>query len=189
MSAVQSSAIPIERIEQLIYLVRGRKVILAADLAALYGVTTWRLNEQVKRNRNRFPDDFVFQLTPEEDKILTSQIARSRFHGGKRVLSFAFTEHGAIMASMVLKSSRAVEMSVHIVRAFVRLRNMLTSNAALAHKLVELDRKLEGHDQAIRDLFEAIRQLVNPSQPTRRQIGFHVKDESKKERALSGHRL
>ena len=169
--------VSVERIERSIHLVRGHKVILAADLAALYGVVTWRLNEQVKRNQNRFPDDFVFQLTPEEDKALTSQIARSKSgRGGRRTLPFAFTEHGAIMVAMILKSPRAVDMSVQVVRAFVRLREMLASNVALAHKLAELERRLEGHDQAIHDLFEAIRQLLTPPQPKRSQIGFHARE-------------
>ena len=169
--------VPVERIERSIHLVRGQKVILAADLAALYGVVTWRLNEQVKRNLDRFPADFVFQLTPEEDRALTSQFARSKSgRGGRRTLPFAFTEHGAIMAAMVLKSPRAVDMSVQVVRAFVRLRGMLTSNVALAHKLAELERRLEGHDQALHNLFEAIRQLLAPPPPKRRQIGFHVRD-------------
>ncbi len=170
--------VPVERIERSIHLIRGHKVILAADLAALYGVVTWRLNEQVKRNQNRFPDDFVFQLTSEEDRALTSHSARSNLgRGGRRTLPFAFTEHGAIMAAMVLKSPRAVEMSVQVVRAFVRLREMLASNVALAHKLAELERKLEGHDHAIHNLFEAIRQLLAPPQPKRRrQIGFHVRE-------------
>ena len=172
---VAMSTVPIERIERSIHLVRGHRVILAADLAALYGVVTWRLNEQVKRNKNRFPEDFVFQLTPAEDKVLTSQFARSKMgSGGRRALPFAFTEHGAIMAAMILKSPRAVEMSVQVVRTFVRLREMLASNVVLAHKLAELERKLEGHDHAIHNLFEAIRQLLAPVEPKRRQIGFHA---------------
>jgi hypothetical protein len=169
--------VPIERIERLIYLVRGQKVILAADLAALYGVTTWRLNEQVKRNRDRFPADFVFQLTHEEAECLTSQIARSNAgRGGRRHLPYAFTEHGSIMAAMVLNSPRAVQMSVHVVRAFVRLREMLATNAELARKLAELERKFESHDIAIHELFEAFKQLLTPPEPKRRQIGFCVRE-------------
>lgn len=151
--------------------------MLAADLAQLYGVVTWRLNEQVKRNKNRFPDDFVFQLTPEEDRVLNSQIARSKpGRGGRRTLPSAFTEHGAIMAAMVLNSPRAVAMSVQVVRVFVRLREMLVSNKELAQKLSELERKLEGHDQAIHTLFEAIRQLLTPPEPKRRHIGFYTRE-------------
>jgi hypothetical protein len=169
--------VPAERIERLIYVIRGQKVMLASDLAALYGVTTWRLNEQTKRNRHRFPPDFVFQLTIEETESLTSQFARSNAgRGGRRHLPYAFTEHGAIMAAMVLNSPRAVEMSVQVVRAFVRLREMLASNRELAQRLDELERKLEGHDDAIRNLFEAIRQLLAPPEPKRRRIGFHVRE-------------
>jgi hypothetical protein len=171
--------VPVERIERLIYLIRGQKVMLASDLAALYGVMTWRLNEQVKRNRHRFPPDFVFQLTTEEAESLTSQIARSNVgRGGRRHLPYAFTEHGAIMAAMVLNSRRAVEMSVHVVRAFVRLREMLASNRELAQRLDELEHKFEGHDAAIRNLFEAIRQLLASPEPKRRKIGFHVRETS-----------
>ena len=171
-------SVPLERIGRAIHLIRGRKVILAAELAALCGVVTWRLNEQVKRNKNRFPDDFVFQLTPAEDQALTSQIARSntKGRGGRRTLPFAFTEHGVIMAAMVLNSPRAVAMSTHIVRAFVRLREMLASNAALAQKLTELEHRLEGHDHAIRNLFETVRQLLSPPSPPKRPIGFHVQE-------------
>jgi hypothetical protein len=169
--------IPAERIERCIHLVRGHRVILAADLARLYGVVTWRLNEQVKRNKARFPEDFVFQLTQEEDKALTSQFARSKpGHGGRRALPSAFTEYGTLMAANVLKSSRAVAMSVQVVRAFVRLREMLASNRELAKKLAELERKLEGHDQAIHSLFEAIRTLLNPPDLKPKKIGFHVKE-------------
>lgn len=166
-----------ETIERRIYLIRGHRVMLAADLAELYGVVTWRLNEQVKRNKNRFPDDFVFQLTPEEDKALTSQFARSKpGRGGRRTLPYAFTEHGAIMAAMVLNSPRAVAMSVHVVRAFVRLREMLASNKELARKLAELERKVASHDGDIQNLFEAIRRLMAPTKSERRRIGFEVRE-------------
>ena len=169
--------IPSERIERLIFVIRGQKIILASALAVLYGVTTWRLNEQVKRNSHRFPEDFVFQLTAEENRTLTSQFAMSKTgRGGRTVLPYAFTEHGTIMAAMVLNSPRAVEMSVHVVRAFVRLRQILASHAELAQKLTELEQKLEGHDKAIHNLFETIRRLLNPSEPKRHPIGFHVKE-------------
>jgi hypothetical protein len=193
------SLLPIERIERMIYLMRGQKVVLAADLAALYGVTTWRLNEQVKRNQHRFPPDFVFRLTSKESKALrcqfgtsntmsqnslTSQIARSKTgRGGRRHLPYAFTEHGAIMAAMVLNSPRAIEMSVQVVRAFVRLREVLGSNRDLAHKFAELERKIESHDAAIRNLFEAIRQLLTPPKAPRKQIGFQVRERAAKYRA------
>ncbi len=171
-------AVPTERIERLIYLIRGQRVILGADLAVLYGVVTWRLHEQVKRNQARFPDDFVFQLTSEEDRALTSQIARSKpGRGGRRTLPYAFTEHGAIMAAMVLNSPSAVAMSVQVVRAFVRLREMLGTNKALADKLAELERKVASHDEHIQSLFETIRQLMAPAQhKPRRSIGFRVEE-------------
>lgn len=166
--------IPAKKIESRIFLIRGQKVVLAADLAVLYGVPTLRLNEQVKRNRHRFPQDFVFQLTVEEDRVLTSQFAMSKkSRGGRRVPPYAFTKHGAIMAAMVLNSPRAVQMSVQVVRAFVRFRRMLAPHAELARKLNELEKRLEGHDQAIHNLFETIRQLLEPPEPSKRRIGFH----------------
>ncbi|MBI3779049.1 MAG: ORF6N domain-containing protein [Gammaproteobacteria bacterium] len=148
-----------------------------ADLAELYGVTTRRLNEQVRRNANRFPGDFAFQVTNQEFVILMSQNATSsrdtRGHGGRRKNPLVFTEHGAIMAATVLNSSRAVQVSVFVVRAFVRLREMLSSNKALARKLNELERKLATHDHAITELIEAIRQLMAPPEPKKkRPIGF-----------------
>lgn len=182
----QTSIIPVERIERCIHLVRGKRVMLASDLAKLYGVLTLRLNEQVKRNTDRFPDDFVFQLTAEEDAALTSQIAMSnKGRGGRRTLPYVFTEHEAIMAAMVLKSPLAVTMSVQVVRAFIRLRELLASNLELAHKLAELEHRLEGHDQSIRNLFETIRRLLAaPStEPPRKQIGFHVRERSATYRA------
>lgn len=167
-------AVPIERIERLIYLIRGQRVILGTDLAALYGVVTWRLHEQVKRNQARFPDDFVFQLTPEEDKALTLQFARSKpGRGGRRTLPYAFTEHGAIMAAMVLNSPRAVEMSVQVVRAFVRLREVLGAHKDLARKLEEIEKK---YDAQFRVVFDAIRQLMAPPEPRPKRIGLRVEE-------------
>ena len=151
--------------------------MLDSDLAEIYGVTTRRLNEQVRRNLDRFPSDFAFQLTAEEVAALMSQIATSKKgRGGRRKLPWVFTEHGAIMLASVLSSPVAVHASVQVVRAFVRLREMLVSNRELAQKLAELERKLEGHDAAIRNLFEAIRQLLNSPEPPRKQIGFQVKE-------------
>lgn len=144
-----------------------------ADLAALYGVTTARLNQQVRRNLDRFPEDFMFQLTSEEHAALMLQIATSRpSRGGRRKLPLAFTEHGAIMAATILNSSRAVEMSIYVVRAFVRMRELLASNYELAQKLSELERKVGTHDQAIVGILKAIRELMNPPEPKRRAIGF-----------------
>ena len=157
--------------------------MLDSDLAQLYGVSTTRLNEQFKRNRNRFPRDFAFQLEPEEFKNLISQIAISSFrHGGQRKLPWVFTEHGAIMLATVLSSPVAVEASIRVVRAFVHLREMLASNKQLALKFAELERRLDGNDGAIKTLFDAIRELLKPnsSEQSRREIGFHVKEQARK---------
>jgi hypothetical protein len=171
------SLIPIERIENRIFLIRGQKVMLDADLAELYGVTTKRLNEQVKRNRARFPEDFIFQLTVQETELLRSQIATSKKgRGGRRYAPFAFTGHGAIMLASVLNTQRATEVSVFVVRAFIRLREMLATHKELAHKLAALEQKLVTHDEAIRSLMNAIRQLMTPPVQKRRPIGFRVGD-------------
>jgi phage regulator Rha-like protein len=134
-------AIPVE---SRILILRHQRVILDSDLAELYGVTVKQLNQQIKRNIDRFPADFMFRLTAKEDQILRSQIVTSsKKHGGRRYPPYAFTEHGAIMAATVLNSTRAVEMSVFVVRAFVRMREMLAKNRQLAAKINELDRRLE----------------------------------------------
>jgi hypothetical protein len=168
----ESSLLPAERIEKAILLIRGQKVMLDSDLADLYGVTTSRLNEQVKRNQDRFPDDFMFRLTPKEFKNLISQSATSSSKwGGRRKLPLAFTEHGAVMAANVLNSPVAVAASIQVVRVFVRLREMLASHKDLARKLAELEKK---YDAQFRDVFEAIRQLmIPPPEPDKkRRIGF-----------------
>lgn len=176
----------IARVESAIHLIRGQRVMLDSDLASIYSVTTKRLNEQLKRNRLRFPEDFAFQLTAEEFTNLKSQFAtsslRSQFvtsssHGGKRKLPWVFTEHGAIMLASVLKSDIAVQASIRVVRAFVRLREMVAANAQLAHKLAELERRLDSHDEAIVDLFAALKRLLEPPvPPKKREIGFHVRE-------------
>ena len=169
--------VPVERIERLIHLIRGQKVMLDSDLAEIYDLPTHRLNEQVQRNAGRFPEDFAFQLTRQEFATLISQIAISKKgRGGRRKMPWVFTEHGAIMLASVLNSPVAVQASVRVVRAFVRLREVLASNRELAQTLAELERKFEGHDDAIRNLFEAIRQLLAPPEPKRRGIGFHVRE-------------
>ena len=162
--------------------------MLDSDLAMIYGVTTKRLNEQLKRNRPRFPADFAFQLTVQEFRDLKSQIATSslrsqfvtsRSHGGKRKLPWVFTEHGALMLASVLNSEIAVQASVRVVRAFVRLREMVAANAQLAAKLQELERRLDSHDEGIANLFAALKQLLEPSEPIkRREIGFHVREKA-----------
>jgi hypothetical protein len=167
-----------ERIERTILLIRGQKVILDTDLAALYGVTPKRLNEQVKRNRERFPADFTFQLTEAESLSLRSQIATLKQGRGRHrtYLRRAFTEHGAIMAASVLRSPRAVEMSILVVRAFVRLRSLLASHRDLAAKLDELERKLSTHDQQIVAVVAAIRELMAPLPASAKKIGFRTQE-------------
>ena len=171
--AEQRSLIPVERIEQTILLIRGEKVILDADLAVLYGVTTKRLNEQVKRNRERFPGDFMFQLTKEEKQqvvAICDHLKRLKF---SPMLPYAFTEHGAIMAASVLNSSRAVEVSVYVVRAFVKLREVLATHKELARKVTELENRVAGHDENIIALVKAIRKLMSPPKRKKsRPIGF-----------------
>jgi hypothetical protein len=168
---------PIVRvIEPAIHLIRGRRVMLDSDLAAIYEVTTKRLNEQLKRNRSRFPADFAFRLNSQEFVNLKSQIATSRSHGGKRKLPWVFTEHGAIMLASVLNSDIAIHASVQVVRAFVRLREMVAGSATLAAKFAELERRLDSHDESIANLFRVIRQLLTPSQKAKREIGFHVRE-------------
>jgi hypothetical protein len=171
------SLIPIEQIEKMIYWIHGQRVMLDADLARIYGVSTARLNEQIKRNRERFPRDFMFQLTRAEFQVLMSQFATSRAgRGGRRKPPFVFTEHGAIMIASVLNSVIAVQASVHVVRAFVRLRALLAAHKELAQKLTDLERKLLHHDAQFKVVFDAIRQLMGPPSPKRRRIGFRAGD-------------
>lgn len=154
-------------------------VLLDSELAALYGVMTKRFNQQIRRNQERFPPDFMFQLTEEEHQALRLHFATSNAagpgRGGRRYLPYVFTEHGAIMAATVLNSARAIEMSVYVVRAFVKLREMLSSNRVLSRKLEELEQRLttrlDAHDDAIKAILSAIRELTNPP-PTTRKIGF-----------------
>jgi hypothetical protein len=170
--------VPTEDITRSILVLRGHRALLDSELAALYGVTTKRLNEQVKRNADRFPADFIFRLTRTETEALNrSQNATgSQKHRDPRSSPYAFTEHGAIMAAMVLNSPRAVEMSVYVVRAFVQLREMLASNKELARRFAQLetrlDKQLTTHDEAIAAILSAIRQLMHPPVPKRRPIGF-----------------
>jgi ORF6N domain len=162
--------IPSERIENKIYLIRGEKVMVDADLAELYGVSTKRLNEQVKRNLTRFPEDFMFRLTKQEAESLRSQIATSKKvgRGGRRYEAFCFTEQGIAMLSGVLNSERAVQVNIYIIRVFTRLRELLAS-----HK--ELRDKVEEHDKQLKVVFEAIRKLLTPpEEPPKRRIGFGV---------------
>jgi len=165
---------PVEHITRSILILRGQRVILDRELAAIYGATTKRLNEQVKRNRDRFPEDFMFQLTAEEAERSRSQIATLNSGRGQNIKyrPYAFTEHGAIQVANVLNSPRAIAMGVYVVRAFVHLRNLLASNKALAQKLNDLEHKLRNHDEAIAAILSSIRELMNPPPPKRRGIGF-----------------
>ena len=172
----KNAIVPANEIESKILLIRGHRVMLDSDLAAVYGTTTKRLNEQVRRNKDRFPPDFMFQLTSQEVENLRSQFATSRQqHGGARYRPFAFTEHGAIMLASVLSSDVAVQASIAVVRAFVRLREILATHKELAQKLSELEGKIEEHDQEIIALFEAIRELMQPVDKPGKPIGFHGK--------------
>jgi hypothetical protein len=160
----------VEVIERKIYLIKGHKVMLDRDLAELYQVPTRRLNEQVKRNLTRFPADFMFQLSDEEAENLRSQFATSSTsHGGRRYLPYVFTEQGVAMLSSVLNSERAVQVNIAIMRTFVKLRQMLASNADLARKLAAMEKK---YDSQFRMVFDAIRELMRPPEPKKRKIGF-----------------
>jgi hypothetical protein len=176
----QISLIPMEWIERAILSIRGEKVMLDADLASIYGVTTKRLNEQVKRNPTRFPSDFMFQLTETEKAVVVANcdhLTRLKF---SPYLSYAFTEHGVLMLANVLNSERAAQTSVQVVRAFVKLRQMLASNAELARKLAAMEKK---YDAQFKVVFDAIRQLMSPPAKPKREIGFHVKHDADKPKA------
>ena len=184
-TGVMPVAPAVESISLSIAALRGQRVILDSDLAALYGVETKRFNEQVKRNAARFPVDFMFQLTPEESDSLRSQIATLKTGRGqhRKYLPYVFTEHGAIMAAMVLNSPRAVEVSVYVVRAFVRLREAAVQHKDLAERLSGLEEKTESlamqHDTfsrntraQLKQVFDALRELMTPPEPPKRPIGF-----------------
>lgn len=164
--------VPIEGIEKKIYLIRGQKIMISTDLAVLYGVETRALNQAVKRNIARFPEDFMFQLNASEGEWLVSQnvIPHKKYFGG--YLPYAFTEQGVAMLSSILKSERAIHVNIAIMRAFVKLREILSTHKELAHKLKELERKIERHDDEIKAVFDAIRQLMAPPQTKKRKIGF-----------------
>lgn len=188
-----SSIVPETQIERAILLIRGRKIILDAELARLYGAPTKALNQAVKRNAARFPEDFAFRLTAEEFAALASfgiggsssnrsqSVTGSQKHRNPRFLPFAFTEHGAIMAANVLNSNRAVEMSVHIVRTFVRLREAIVQNERLAHRLLEIERKVARHDVHLAGIVRALREMAGSSAPPKtRRIGFAVTEPEKR---------
>ena len=167
-----ASIIPVETIEKRILLIRSQKIMLDSDIAELYGVTTARLNEQVSRNKERFPDDFMFQLTKEEYENLISQIAISSW-GGRRKLPYAFTEHGVAMLSAVLKSPRAVEMSVYIVRVFIKLREMLASHKDLAQKMADLELEQAKQSRQLATVCRIINKLLaEPIPAPKGPVGF-----------------
>jgi len=172
-----TTIVPAESIVSKIVLLRGEKVLLDQDLAELYGVETGVLNRAVKRNRERFPKDFMFQLSAEEWDILRCQTGISKAgRGGRRYLPYAFTEQGVAMLSSVLKSKQAIEVNIAVMRAFVYLRKVISSHAELERKLEQLEKHLEGHDEKIEAIFEAIRQLMVPPEKKRRRIGFEIKE-------------
>jgi hypothetical protein len=178
-----------EGVERLIHIIRGQRVMLDSDLAAIYGVTTKHLNQQIRRNLDRFPTDFAFQVSREEFEIMRSQFVTASKRN-IRHLPWAFTEHGAIMLASVLNSPLAIQASLRVVRAFVYLREQLTSTKELARKFAELEQRLDTHDESIATLFEAIRQLLEPAETDqpRREIGFHVKEQARRYRvALNTH--
>jgi hypothetical protein len=204
---MSKAIIPVQRIARAIYLLRGQKVMLDFDLAALYGVDTRVLNQAVKRNAGRFPGDFMFQLSAEETRSLRSQImtldaqpaqaedvAKNRSqsvtgslkHRERKSRPYAFTEQGVAMLSSVLKSERAVKVNISIMRAFVKLRETLETNREFARKFEELERRVGKHDNEIAAILEAIRQLMAPLKPSRREIGFHVREKGARYRTRNG---
>ncbi len=180
----ESKIILVDQIEPLIHEIRSQKVILDSSLAVLYGVETKTLNRAVKRNSDRFPSDFLFQLTPVEFDSLRYQFGTSNIgRGGRRYLPFAFTEHGAFMAASLLNSPRAIEVSVFVVRAFVKLRQLVLAHKDLAGKLDQLERKVGSHDDAIKQLVTAIRQLMATPDPPKKEMGFHtIRDSSNEQK-------
>ena len=174
-----SLAVSVQIVERKIYLIRGHKVMIDDDLAELYGVPTRELNQQVQRNRKRFPEDFMFQLSKEEAEALRSQFVISKpGRGGRRYLPYAFTEPGVAMLSSVLNSEHAIEVNITIMRAFIKLRQMLESNEELNRKFATVIRKLSTHDKYFRVVFDELRKLTEePSRP-RKAIGFKVRNKN-----------
>ena len=170
--------VPVEWIEKKIYLIRGHKVMLDSDLAELYGVSVKVLNQAVKRNISRFPEDFMFQLTKEEYDSLRSQIVTLKTGRGKhrKYLPYVFTEQGVAMLSSVLRSERAIQVNIAIMRVFVKLRQIFSTHKEIAYKLTELERKVEKHDKEIKAIFDANRRLMIPPEKPKRKIGFVPKE-------------
>ena len=176
---VKSAMIPADIIEKAIFFIRNQRVMLDTDLAALYGVQTKVLNQAVKRNERRFPSDFVFFLTKEEKDELVTNCDRLKRMRHSSALPRAFTEQGVAMLSSVLNSERAVDVNIVIMRAFIRLRALLSTHKELAGKLSELERRLEGHDEKIQVIFQAIRQLMTSPEKPRKKIGFIIKEKQR----------
>lgn len=173
MPTSKSLTIPDERIVNQIHIIRGKKVMLDRDLAELYGVTTGRLNEQVKRNKKRFPEDFMFQLNSEETANWRSQIAISKSTTmGIRRKPYAFTEHGIAMLSSVLRSDRAIQINILIIKTFIRMREMLETNQALRERIEALERKYGEHNEHIRALYQTLKKLLIQEAAPPKQIGF-----------------
>jgi len=168
--------LPVDHLESLVHFIRGQRVMLSTDLARLYGVEPRILVQAVKRNRKRFPPDFMFLLNGKDVVCLKSQIVTSSWGGSRREKPYAFTEQGVAMLSSVLRSERAIEINVAIMRAFVKLREAFNANKELALKLAELERHIADHDVHIQALFDAIQQLMTPPNPPKKQIGFHAKE-------------
>jgi len=174
--------VPLRRIEQAILVIRGQRVMLSSNLAELYGVPAKMLVQAVKRNIERFPDDFMFQLTMDEHRVLKSQIVTSSWGGARRAPPYAFTKQGVAMLSSVLRSNGAVQVNVEIMRTFVRLRRLLAENAGLARRLDDLEKK---YDVQFKIVFDAIRQLMQPPEPKKKRIGF-ITDDGRTGQAGSG---
>ena len=164
--------VPESTIERKIYLIRSKRVMLDVDLAALYGVETRALIQAIKRNISRFPEDFMYQLNKEEGELLRSQFVTSKGRGGRRYLPYVFTEQGVAMLSSVLNSERAIQVNIQIMRAFTKLREMLSSNAELRKKIEEMEKK---YDQQFKVVFDAIKKLLEPPEGPKKKIGFHAR--------------
>ena len=177
MAVYKTATDTVRRVEEMIFLIRGQRVMLDSDLAKIYGVTTKQLNQQFKRNRERFPGDFAFVLTNQELVQMRSQNVTASKRNIRHI-PIAFTEHGALMLGNILNSKTAIEASIRVVRAFIWMREQLAANKELAQKLNELESRVAEHDGAISDLFEAIRQLLNPPEKPPREIGFHIRETS-----------
>jgi phage regulator Rha-like protein len=171
---VKAEVVLIERIEKKIFLIRNQKVMLSTHLAGLYEVEVKVLNQAVRRNIDRFPKDFMFQLSKKEFENLKSQIVTSSWGGIRRSLPYAFTEQGVAMLSSVLNSKKAIKVNIQIMRAFVKLREILSTHKELAQKLKELEFKIDSHDQQIQAIFDVINQLITPSDPPKRKMGFTI---------------